>query len=131
MKENGNKFDYSYSAPTEDERREIEDIKRQYVAPPQKEDKLEKLRKLNGRVTKPPLIMCLIMGIFGILVFGLGMTMVLEWNLLAWGIVVGVTGAAVAGVSYPVYKALLKRNKAKYGQRIIELSNELLNEKDN
>lgn len=124
------KFDYTYSAPTENERREIESIKKQYVPVTTKEDKLAELRKLNNRVTRPPLIICLIIGIGGILIMGLGMTMVLEWDIIIWGIIVGLIGAAIAAVSYPVYKLLLNRNKKKYGRQIIDLSNELLNNEE-
>lgn len=121
------KFNYSYSAPNESERREIESIKRQYVSAPEKEDKLELLRDLNKRVIRPPMVVSLTTGIAGTLVMGLGMAMVLEWEILVWGVIIGVLGAAVAAVAYPVYRAILNSNKRRYGQQIIELSNELLN----
>ena len=124
---NDEKFDYTYSAPTDDERREIESIKKQYEASTTKVDKLEELRSLDRRVTKPPFIVSLILGIVGTLIMGLGMTMVLEWNITAWGVIVGLLGVATAAVAYPVHKVMLKHNKSKYGQRIVELSDELLN----
>lgn len=123
------KFNYSYYAPNESERREIENIKKQYIFAPKREDKLERLRELNKRVTQPPMIVSLTMGIIGVLITGLGMAMVLEWNIMVWGIIVGVIGLAVAAVAYPVYREILNRNKRRYGRQIIELSNELLNEK--
>lgn len=121
------KFDFSYSAPTEEERREIESIKRQYTPAPEKEEKLEKLRSLNNKVTKPPMVAGISIGIAGALIMGLGMTMVIEWDIMLWGVIVGVLGLAVAGVAYPIYRAILQRNKNKYGQKILELSDELLN----
>lgn len=126
-----NKFDYVYSVPTENERREIESIKKQYMAAPKEESKLENLRNLNKRVTQPPLIVGLTMGVIGTLVMGLGMTMVLEWNLWIGGVIVGVLGIAMIAVAYPIYRAVLNRNKKKYGRQIIELSNELLNADEN
>lgn len=126
-----NKFDYVYSVPTENERREIESIKKQYMAAPKEESKLERLRNLNKRVTRPPLIVGLTTGVIGTLVMGLGMTMVLEWNLWIGGIIVGVLGIAMIAVAYPIYRAVLNRNKKKYGRQIIELSNELLNADEN
>lgn len=51
---NETKFDYTYSAPTESERREIESIKKLYSPPQEKENKLEDLCRLNNRVIKPP-----------------------------------------------------------------------------
>ena len=124
---NETKFNYTYSAPTEQERREIESIRKQYTAASEKDDKLVLLRRLNRSVTRPPVIISLIVGIIGTLILGVGMTMVLEWDILIWGAIVGVIGVAVAAVAFPIYKALLKHNKRKYGQQIIDLSNELLN----
>lgn len=124
---NEDKFNYVYSAPTESERREIESIKKQYMPTSEKEDKLEILRKLNQRVTQPPIIIGIAIGITGTLIMGLGMTMVLEWNIVVWGAIIGIIGVAIAATAYPIYKAILKRNKKRYGQQIIDLSNELLN----
>lgn len=125
------KFEYTYSAPTEAERREIESIRKQFTNAPEKEDKLERLRALNKRVNRPPLIISLMIGIVGTLIMGAGMTMTLEWNIIVWGVVVGTLGVAIAAVAYPIYKAVLNRQKRKYGRQIIDLSNELLNEKEN
>lgn len=122
------KFVFNYSAPSEDERREIEDIKSQFVPSERKEDKLTKLRRLNKKVNNPPKIFAYCFGFIAILIFGTGMTMVLEWSLYVWGAVVGAVGATLMCVTYPIYKVLLARNKKRYGQEIIDLSNQLLNE---
>lgn len=123
-----NKFVYNYSAPTEDERREIEAIRGQFVPVASKEDNLTKLRRLNKQVNNPPKIFAYCFGIIALLIFGFGMTMTLQWALYVWGCVVGVIGLALMGVTYPIYKKLLSRNKKRYGQEIIDLSNELLDE---
>lgn len=127
---NSDKFDYTYSAPTENERREIEDIRKLYDAPPKAESDLENLRKLNKKVTNPPKIVAAVMCVFGVLIFGLGMTCVLEWTLYLWGVLISFAGAGVLGATYPVYRAILKRNKEKYGRQIIELSDKLLNKEE-
>lgn len=124
---NDNKFEYTYTAPTESERREIESIKKQYETPQKQQSKLDELRELNRRVTLAPKIFGWIAGAAGVLLFGWGMALVMEWNTLVFGIPVGIAGAAVAAVAYPVYRALLRRNKKKYGRQILELSNQLLN----
>ncbi|MDE6505533.1 MAG: hypothetical protein K2L42_06680 [Clostridia bacterium] len=121
------KFEYSYTAPTKEERREIERIKNQYIVSEKKEDRLENLRKLNKKVNLPPMVIGLAAGIAGTLIMGLGMAMVMEWGVMVWGVTVGIAGAAVAAVAYPIYRAALNRNKRKYGKQIIDLSNELLN----
>lgn len=123
-------FEYAYSAPNEEERREIASIRRQYeareVAP---EGKLERLRRLDARVRNTANAVSLALGVIGLLIFGLGLTMVLEWTMLIWGIVVAAVGSAPIALAYPVYKITLRRNKEKYGEEILRLSEELLNEK--
>lgn len=127
---NKDKFEFTYAAPSEQERREIESIKRQYMPASKKENKFDELRDLNKKVVQPPSIIGLTVGILGTLIMGTGMAMALELGIMVWGIIVGVIGLAIAAVAYPIYKAVLGRNKRKYGQKIIELSNELLNTQD-
>ena len=126
---NENKFNYTYSAPTEAEKREIESIKRLYQPKTEKELGLQRLRSLNNRVKSIPQIFALIIGIFGTLIFGLGLTMVLLWDLLVVGIIVMVIGLPILLLAYPVHSYLLSEYKTRYGDEIIKLSNNLLNEK--
>lgn len=126
MNNDNKKFKYTYAAPTEQERREIDSIRRQYAADGSV-DKLEQLRRLDGKVKNPPKILGIILGIAGILVFGLGLTMVLEWSMAVWGTVVSAVGVVPMALAYPAHQLLLKHNKNKYGQVIVELSDELLN----
>lgn len=124
------KFSYTYSAPTEEERREIEEIRRAYTAAePRKENKLERLRALHQRAQRPALIAALSLGIAGVLLFGLGMSMTLVWDLFAGGTAVAAAGLAAAIAARPVFGALLKRGKRKYGAEILRLTDELLQEK--
>ncbi len=120
------KFNYTYTAPTESERREIEEIRRQYAADGQTDDKLKRLRRLDKLVNFPPRIAAGLTVAAGVLIFGAGMALCLQWALYGWGIAVSAVGAAALGASYPLYKFVLKRNKKRFGQEIIELSDELL-----
>lgn len=124
------KFSYTYSAPTEEERREIEDIRSAYAPATESEDKLTKIRTLNERATRPARIAALTLGIGGILLFGLGMSMTLAWELIAGGIVVAVIGMLATIVANPVRRVLLKLGKQKYGAEILRLTDELLGEKN-
>ena len=124
------KFSYTYSAPTEEERREIEDIRRAYAPAAKSEDRLAQLRALNERATRPARIAALTLGIGGILLFGLGMSMTLAWELIAGGIVVAVIGILATIVANPVRRVLLKLGKRKYGAEILRLTDELLGEKN-
>ncbi|MCD8040126.1 MAG: hypothetical protein LUF82_01270 [Clostridia bacterium] len=120
------KFNYSYSAPTENERKEIESIRRGYLPQEKTYSKLERLRQLDKKVKTPATAVAAIFGVAGVLVFGFGLTMVLQWALYVWGSVVAALGAVLMVAAYPAFNLILKRNKAKYGQEIIELSEELL-----
>ena len=126
----GGSFEYTYSAPTEKERTEIEAIRRQYQEQPaaaaDKTDKLARLRMLDAKVKNTATIFALVLGIVGTLIFGLGMSMVLEWGLFLWGVIVAVVGCPPIFAAYPVYNITLKKGKKKYGEEILKLSEELL-----
>ncbi len=123
-------FNYSYSAPTEKERAEIENIKRQYVSKQNvQKTKLDRLRELHGKVKNPAMIASIIVGIIGLLIFGSGIAMALEFAMVVWGIIVGAVGLAVMIFNYPLYEYIIKIGKAKYGDEILKLTDELL-EKD-
>ena len=123
-----NQFNFRYTAPTEEERKEIDSIRRQYAPQEKTETKLERLRRLDSLVKNTAIIWSLVLGVFGCLIFGLGLTMVLEWNILLWGIALMVIGSVPMAIAFPVYNKLLKKGKAKYGDEILRLSEELLNE---
>ena len=131
MEEKQTKFEYSYSATSEAERREIASIRRQYEPQSEKkESKIERLRRLDAHVRNSANAMSLVFGIVGILVFGLGLTMMLEWALYFWGVVVCIVGAIPTALAYPVYSGTLRKNKKKYGEEILALSEELLKERE-
>lgn len=127
---NNNQFNFNYAAPTEEERKEIDSIRRQYAPQEKTESKLERLRRLDALVKNTAIISSLCLGVVGCLIFGLGLTMILEWKLILWGVLVCVLGSAPMAAAYPVYKRVLKTQKQKYGDEILELSEELLNEKN-
>lgn len=127
---NNNEFNYKYSAPTEAERREISDIRKQYAPQNEEESKLQRLRRLDNAVRGTAAAWALALGIVGCLIFGLGLSMILEWNIVAWGVVLCVLGAVPTSLAYPVYNAVFNAKKQKYGKEILRLTDELLNETD-
>lgn len=128
-----NKFEYNYSAPTEEERREIESIKNEYLPKTKGAEKsgVERLRALDNKAKNPPLVCSLSLGIIGILLFGFGLTCWLEWTLYIAGVITGVIGAVIVGINPFIYKAFLARRRKKYSAEILALSSELLNEEQN
>lgn len=118
-------FEYTYAAPTEDERREITDIRNEYL-PVEKQNKADRIRMLDKRVQLPPRILAVVLGTVGLLVFGTGFTMVLQWSLYLWGTLVALVGVALMLIAHPVYTRFLASNKQKYADEILRLSDEVL-----
>ena len=125
-----NQFNFKYTAPSQEERKEIDSIRRQYLPQEQTESKMERLRRLDALVKNTAIIFSLVLGVVGTLVLGLGLTMILQWNIWFWGIVLMVIGCLPTAIAYPVYKFTLNKGKAKYGDEILRLSEELLNESE-
>lgn len=125
-----NDFEFKYSAPTTSERREIESIRNSYMPKTKQTSKLDTLRNLDSKVKNAPIIVSLCVGVLGTLIFGLGMTLFLEWQQIVWGIVVGIIGLVPVGLAYPIFSYISKKLKNKYGEEIIKLSNELLNDEN-
>lgn len=125
-----NQFNFKYTAPTEEERKEIDSIRRQYLPQEHVESKMDRLRRLDALVKNTAIVWSLCLGVVGTLVLGLGLTMILEWSIWLWGIVLMVIGSVPMAIAYPVYKLALNKGKAKYGDEILRLSGELLNESE-
>ena len=125
-----NRFEYTYAAPTKDERKEVEDI-RKYYGGSEREDKLTRLRKLDDKAQMPPILWSLSLGVFGTLIFGGGMSMVIllaEWYFILCGVLLALVGLGPIALAYPMYKKVSKKCKDKYGEEILRLSEEILNE---
>ncbi len=123
MQQNNNV--YTYSAPSEKERRRAQSIVNEYnVKEPA--SAYEKLLVLDKTVKTAPTAVSLTLGIVGTLIFGLGMAMCLEWLLFIPGIIVSTVGIIPLALAYPIYNLMLKKNKAKYKEQILKLGEELL-----
>ena len=120
-------FEYTYSAPTEREKRQIESIRKQYAPQSEKaENAFDRLKKLDAKVNNTATCAALILGVVGILIFGFGLSMILVWNIWLWGIVLMATGCIPMALAYPIYSWLIARGKKKYGEEILRLSEGLL-----
>ncbi|MDE7384770.1 MAG: hypothetical protein K2M84_03320 [Anaeroplasmataceae bacterium] len=122
------KFTYEYQAPTQEERKEINTIQQRYRLENPSNTKLKRLRLLDSRVKNIPNIVAYVMGIVGVLVFGTGLTCVLEWDLILIGMLIMILGAGIVLPTYFVHQLISKHLKAKYREEILKLSEELLNE---
>lgn len=118
-------FSYNYSAK---ENKEVQEIRKRYL--PQEESKLDELKRLDRCVQDSGVMESLIVGIGGMLLFGLGMCLAMEviGNSVILGILLGLVGAVGMFAAYPVYRKIFSTAKAKYAPRILELTDELVSE---
>lgn len=124
-------FTYTYSAKEQDE---IIKIRQKYEK--QEEGGIERLRKLDAKVSARATVISLALGIIGALVLGSGMSMImtdLETILgintvssMIVGIILGVIGLVVAAMAYPVYTKILRIDREKLAPEILKLTEELM-----
>lgn len=116
---------YSYSAA---ENSEIRKIREKYENADHKDSKVDYVKKLDRSVHNTASSVSIAIGIIGSLIFGFGLTCVLEWagELFVPGIVIGVIGMVISLTAYPVYKRVYKKKKEEIAPEILRLTEELL-----
>lgn len=121
---NSEAFQFTYSAK---EQEEVRNIREKYCPKPQEEvSKLEQLRRLDASVTEKGTVASLVVGIFSTLVMGVGMCMCLVWDMYLYGIIVGVLGITGVVAAYPVYNAVITKQRQKLAPEIIRLTDKLM-----
>ncbi|MBQ8833854.1 MAG: hypothetical protein IJ001_02885 [Oscillospiraceae bacterium] len=115
-------FEYTYSAP---EQEEIKRIRSKYLPKEETETKMEKLRRLDREAERPGTVIALVLGTVGTLIFGAGMSLCMVWGLLLPGIPVGIVGAATLGMAYPAYARITRKQREKIAPEILKLTEEL------
>ncbi len=129
--QNQNVFSYTYSAKQQEE---INKIRKKYIAP--EEDKMEQLRKLDHSVTQRAGKVSVTVGIVGALVLGFGMSLTMtdvgkifdvgSSTAMLLGIAIGVVGIGLVCCAYPIYNAIVKKERNKIAPEIIRLTDELM-----
>ena len=126
--ENNENFSFTYSPQ---QQKEVEEIRKKYL--PQEETQMDRLRRLHAVPTRKARTAAITAGVFGMLIMGTGMSLAMTdigavlGNLaIAFGIIVGVAGMVLAALAYPLYKRVLKKQRAIIAPEILRLSNELL-----
>lgn len=128
-----NDFRYTYSAK---EQTEIKQIREKYAPQDPAEDKMTRLRRLDARVTGKARTVALILGVIGSLILGMGMSLCMtdmgkllgayqNWSMMI-GVAIGLLGGILISLAYPVYNAIIKRERAKIAPEILRLTDELL-----
>ena len=123
-----NSFEYTYSAQRQ---KEVEEIRKAYL--PKEKDKMAELRRLHAVPTQKAQVASLAVGIIGALILGTGMSLCMTdigaalGNLaLILGIMIGLAGAVMVAVAYPIYNRVLKKEREKIAQEILRLTDELM-----
>ena len=97
---------------------------------------MERLRRLDGGVTKKARGISIALGIVGTLIFGFGMSLAMtelsEWLGLQkdysvlLGAIIGGAGILLICLAFPLYQAVVKRERKKIAPEIIRLTDELM-----
>ena len=97
---------------------------------------LEALKALDAKVKRPANVFAYVFGSISAIIMGAGMSLVmtdiadiigLGVDPMITGIVVGISGMAMAIVNYPIFKGILNSRKKKYASEIIALSEKIMN----
>ena len=121
MNENQKSFQYTYCAK---EQEELKRIRSKYL--PREENKLELVRRLDAQVTRKAAVYAITAGIFGTLVFGVGMCCCLVWGSYMLGVVVGVVGMALLALAYPLHIRITQKERKRIAPQILRLTEELM-----
>ena len=98
---------------------------------------MTRLRKLDESVTRMAVAVSLIFGVIGTLILGFGMSLCLAGELsemlnlsahiaMIIGISLGVLGAVLIILAYPVYNAIYRRKREMVAPEIIRITDELM-----
>ena len=122
--ENNKVFTYRYSAS---QNKEVEHIRKKYL--PQKESKLDVLKRLDLRVRSAGQTEGLCIGVIGALIFGIGMCFGLDvFSGADWlAVFFCALGAAVMIPAYPIYKYISSKTRKRLIPEILRLSDEIMN----
>ena len=109
-------------------------IRTQYME--KESTELDALRELDAKVKRPANVFAYVFGSISAIIMGAGMSLVMTdigatlglASAMIPGIVIGVVGMAMALVNFPIYKGILNSRKKKYADRILKLSEKIMNQ---
>jgi hypothetical protein len=94
------------------------------------------LRRLDASTTKGAQAIAIALGVLGALILGFGMSLCMTElgkilgsysdSAMIIGIVIGVVGAALVSLAYPIYSGLVRYKRKKFAPEIIRLADELI-----
>ncbi|MFV0344506.1 MAG: hypothetical protein ACK5JH_16740 [Anaerocolumna sp.] len=106
--------------------KELKKIKDKYRDKTFKETKMQQLISLDKSVSNTANKVSLSLGVLGSLVLGIGMVCTMVWTeYFNIGIVVGIIGIIICGITYPVYLKMVERKRSVIAPQIIRLAEEI------
>ena len=108
-------------------------IRTQYME--KQSTELDALRELDAKVKRPANVFAYVFGSISAIIMGAGMSLVMTdigatlgmESTMVPGIVIGIVGMIMALLNYPMYKGILGSRKKKYGEKILKLSDKIIN----
>ena len=112
----------------------VQKIRTQYTE--KEHTQLDALKDLDKKVKRPANVFAYIFGTIGAIIMGSGMSLVMTEigsmigveNTMIPGIAVGVIGLIMVIINYPIHKKILSSRREKYADKIIALSDEIMQE---
>lgn len=113
----------------------VQKIRTQYMEKDGSQKDLDLLRELDAEVKRPANMFGYIFGCIGAIIMGAGMSLVMTdigaqlgmEKAMAPGIIIGIIGMVMAIINYPIHKTILASRKEKYADRILMLSDKIMN----
>ena len=95
---------------------------------------LDALRELDAKVKRPANVFAYTFGSISAIIMGAGMSLVMTdiaetvgiQNPMLYGIIIGIVGLFMAIINYPIYKSILGCRRKKYADKIIALSDKIM-----
>ena len=111
----------------------VQKIRTQYTE--KEQTCLDELKRMDAKVKRPANVFAYIFGSISAIVMGSGMSLVMTnigemvgiGDPMIPGIAIGIAGMIMAIINYPIYKSILNSRRKKYAEKIIALSEKIMN----
>jgi hypothetical protein len=111
----------------------VQKIRTQYTE--KEHTSLDQLKELDAKVKRPANVFAYTFGGIASIVMGSGMSLVMTdigelvgiTDPMLPGIIIGIAGMVMAIINYPIYKGILGARRKKYADKIIALSDSIMN----
>ncbi len=110
-----------------------QEIRTRYM--PKENTELDELRRLDGKVKRPANAFAYAFGSISAIIMGCGMSLIMTdigekigiSDAFIPGVIIGAVGLIMAVANYPIYKGILSARKKKFADKIIAISERILN----